>query len=76
VIRGNGVGYASGMGRAAAIIGPVIAGYLLSANLPLRFVLLAIAAPYVAVAAICLALDRLQKKVHAEPAIAAAPEMI
>jgi MFS transporter, AAHS family, 4-hydroxybenzoate transporter len=76
VIRGNGVGYASGMGRAAAIIGPVIAGYLLSANLPLRFVLLAIAAPYVAVAAICIALDRLQKKVHAEPAIAAAPEMI
>ena len=29
IIRGNGVGYATGMGRVAAIVGPVIAGYLL-----------------------------------------------
>jgi AAHS family 4-hydroxybenzoate transporter-like MFS transporter len=65
VIRGNGVGYASGMGRAAAIVGPIVAGYLLSAMLPLQQVLMAIAAPYVAVIAICLALDRLQKRMNA-----------
>jgi AAHS family 4-hydroxybenzoate transporter-like MFS transporter len=76
VIRSNGVGYASGMGRAAAIIGPIIAGYLLSANIPLRLVLVAIAAPYLAVAAVCVALDRLQAKVQPQPQIASAPEAI
>jgi AAHS family benzoate transporter-like MFS transporter len=59
VIRGNGVGFATGMGRVAAIVGPVIAGYLLSMNLPLPYVLGFIAAPYAVVAASALALNRL-----------------
>ena len=62
VVRSNGVGYASGMGRAAAIIGPPIAGYLLSANLPLQTVLAIMVSPYALVIAVCLALSRLKKK--------------
>jgi MFS family permease len=57
VIRGNGVGYATGMGRFGAILGPIIAGYLLS-RFPLHYALFFIAAPDLVVAAACIALDR------------------
>jgi len=65
IVRGNGVGYASGMGRAAAMVGPLIAGYLLAAKLPLEAVLASIAAPYIVVAGVCLALDRPQRRMAA-----------
>jgi AAHS family 4-hydroxybenzoate transporter-like MFS transporter len=39
IIRSNGVGYASGWGRIAAVIGPLIAGQLFAAGLPLQYVL-------------------------------------
>jgi AAHS family 4-hydroxybenzoate transporter-like MFS transporter len=68
IIRGNGVGYASGMGRAAAIIGPAIAGYLLSARLPLQAVLAIIVSPYVVVIGVCLALSRLKNSMAAASA--------
>ncbi len=55
IVRSNGVGYASGLGRIAAIIGPVLAGYLLS-SFSLRAVLFSIAAPDLVVAGACLAL--------------------
>jgi AAHS family 4-hydroxybenzoate transporter-like MFS transporter len=55
IVRGNGVGSASGLGRISAIVGLVSAGYLLS-NFPLQVVLFSIAAPDLAVAAVCLAL--------------------
>ena len=71
-IRGNGVGYATGMGRAAAIVGPAIAGNLLSADLPLQIVMTAIAAPYTAVIVICLVLDRLQKRISADSQVVSA----
>ena len=61
VIRGNGVGYATGMGRIAAIVGPVIVGYLMAAKVPLNFVLMFIAAPDLLVGAACVALDRLRR---------------
>jgi len=48
-IRGSGVGYATGMGRIAAIFGPTITGYLLSAKLPMKSMLYLIAAPYLVV---------------------------
>ena len=67
-IRGNGIGYASGMGRIAAIIGPTAAGYLLS-QLPLEYVLLLIAVPDLVVAAACIALDRCAR----ESSLAASP---
>jgi AAHS family 4-hydroxybenzoate transporter-like MFS transporter len=65
IIRGNGVGYATGMGRVAAIFGPVIAGYLLSANLPVQMVLVVIAAPDLVVAAACVGLDVLRRSASA-----------
>ena len=60
VVRGNGVGFATGMGRISAIIGPVIVGQLMAAQIPLREVLMVIAAPDLVVAAACVALDRLR----------------
>jgi len=57
IVRGNGVGFATSMGRIAAIFGPGIAGYLL-ARLPLQYVLMCIAAPDLIVAAICVVLAR------------------
>jgi AAHS family 4-hydroxybenzoate transporter-like MFS transporter len=57
VIRGNGVGYATGMGRMSAIIGPVIVGWLMAADTPLRLTLWAIAAPELVVAAAAIGLD-------------------
>jgi AAHS family 4-hydroxybenzoate transporter-like MFS transporter len=65
IIRGNGVGYATGMGRIAAIFGPVIAGYLLSANLPVQTVLAVIAGPDLIVAAACVGLDVLRRSASA-----------
>lgn len=53
-IRGKGVGYASGMGRVGQVIGPVVAGYLLSAALPLQVTLYVVAIPYVVTAFICI----------------------
>ena len=76
IIRGNGVGYASGMGRAAAIIGPAIAGYLLSAQLPLQEVLAVIVSPYVVVIGVCLALSRLKNRMSAELAEAERTEAV
>ncbi len=56
-IRGNGIGYASGMGRIAAIIGPVAAGYLLL-KFPIGYGLAFIALPDLVVAAACIRLHR------------------
>jgi AAHS family 4-hydroxybenzoate transporter-like MFS transporter len=61
IIRGNGVGYATGMGRIAAIIGPIIVGWLFAAKLPLQDVIVFIAAPDLVVAAVCIDLDRLRR---------------
>jgi len=58
-IRGKGVGYATGMGRVGLMVGPVVAGILLGANLPLEQVLVFVALPYVVVAVACAWLGRL-----------------
>jgi len=55
-IRSNAIGFATGMGRVAGIIGPVIAGYLLSAHMTLRGLSIVLASPYVVVVAACLVL--------------------
>jgi AAHS family 4-hydroxybenzoate transporter-like MFS transporter len=57
-IRGNGIGYASGVGRLGAIPGPVIGGYLLSAGLSFSTVIDIIALPYVLLVIACLMLSR------------------
>jgi AAHS family 4-hydroxybenzoate transporter-like MFS transporter len=78
IIRGNGVGYATGMGRVAAIIGPGFVGTLFAEKLPLQEILLFIAAPDLVVAAVCIALDRLRRSRLAEetqvPASVSTPE--
>jgi AAHS family 4-hydroxybenzoate transporter-like MFS transporter len=57
-IRSNGVGWASGLGRIASIIGPTTVGYLLSWKLPLQEVLWIVAAPYLALILACIGLGR------------------
>lgn len=57
IVRGNGIGYATGMGRISSIIGPVFVGWLMAANTPLQLTLAAIAAPELVVAAAAIGLD-------------------
>ena len=57
IIRGNGIGYATGMGRVSSILGPVAVGWLMAANTPLQLTLWAIAAPELVVAAAAIGLD-------------------
>jgi MFS family permease len=57
IIRGNGVGYATGMGRMSAVLGPIVVGWLMAANTPLQQTLWAIAAPELVVAAAAIGLD-------------------
>lgn len=63
IVRGNGIGYATGMGRIGAILGPGIAGYLLT-RLSIPNVLLFIAAPDLVVALTCLGLARYARDGH------------
>jgi AAHS family 4-hydroxybenzoate transporter-like MFS transporter len=70
-IRGNGVGYATGMGRIASIVGPTLTGFLLSAKLPLPEMLYLMAAPYVVVIFACFALGRLY-----QPSFAPGAELV
>lgn len=44
-IRSTGIGWASGIGRSGAILGPVLGGALLGMNLPLEYNFLAFAIP-------------------------------
>jgi AAHS family 4-hydroxybenzoate transporter-like MFS transporter len=70
-IRSNGVGWASGMGRIASIIGPIIVGYLLSAKLPLNELLYILAAPYAVVVLACIGLGRLYQRSYSNTSIEA-----
>lgn len=79
IVRGNGVGYASGCGRIAAIIGPMIASALFAANLSLQEFLICLASPYLVLVASLIGLERLQKRMRAqstaEPIPAARPQL-
>ncbi|HXQ49845.1 MAG TPA: MFS transporter [Stellaceae bacterium] len=75
-IRGNGVGYATGMGRIASIIGPTLTGFLLSAKLPLHDMLYLMAAPYVVVVFACIALGLLYKRRFAAGVVDTAPLVV
>jgi MFS transporter, AAHS family, benzoate transport protein len=56
-IRSTGLGWASGVGRIGGIVGPIMGGFLLSAQFPLQFNFMAFAIPGF-IAAISLALVR------------------
>ena len=79
IVRGNGVGYASGCGRIAAIIGPMIASALFAANLSLQQFLICLAAPYLVLVGALIGLERLQRRMRAqstaEPIPAARPQL-
>ncbi len=46
-VRSSGLGWAMGLGRAGAVIGPMMAGYILSLHLPLIALFLVLAIPLV-----------------------------
>ena len=71
-IRSNGVGFATGMGRFAAIIGPTLTGYLLSAKLSLNEMLYIMVVPCLFVALACIPLGRIYKRSFAPNAPATA----
>ena len=76
-IRSNGVGFATGMGRFAAIIGPTLTGYLLSAKLSLDEMLYVMVVPCLFVALACIPLGRIYKRSFAPnvPEAAVAPAL-
>ncbi|WP_298400233.1 MFS transporter [Sphingobium sp.] len=58
--RGTGIGWAMGMGRIGAVIGPMLGGFLLAAKVSLSIIFGIFAVPVV-LAGICAALIRLPK---------------
>lgn len=58
--RGTGIGWAMGVGRIGAVIGPMLGGFLLAAKVPLPVIFGIFAVPVV-LAGICAALIRLPK---------------
>lgn len=52
-IRGTGIGWAMGVGRIGAVIGPMLGGFLLAASVPLPVIFLTFAAPLL-VAGFCV----------------------
>ena len=74
-IRSNGVGWASGLGRIASMIGPVVVGYLLAWKLPLQDVLYIVAAPYVVLVFACIGLGRLYQRKFAPSNAVMAPAL-
>ena len=76
-IRSTGLGWASGIGRNGAIVGPLLGGALLGINLPLQLNFIAFAVPGV-IAALAMTLFVLSGKRQAapgQPIAAAAPLM-
>lgn len=72
-IRSTGLGWASGIGRNGAIVGPLLGGALMAINLPLQLNFIAFAVPG-AIAALAMALFTLsgQRRQAANAALAAA----
>lgn len=71
-IRSTGLGWASGIGRNGAIVGPLLGGALLGINLPLQMNFLAFAVPGV-IAALAMTLFSLRRPDVATPAVAPEP---
>ena len=72
-IRSTGLGWASGIGRNGAIVGPLLGGALMAINLPLQLNFIAFAVPG-AIAALAMALFTIsgQRRQVASAALAAA----
>jgi benzoate transport len=53
-MRGTGVGWALGVGRIGAVLGPIVGGFLVGANLPISTIFAIFAVPLVVAAILCL----------------------
>ncbi|GHC90135.1 MFS transporter [Novosphingobium pokkalii] len=62
-MRATGVGWAIGLGRAGAVIGPMLGGWLMAAKAPLPLLFAAYCVPLLACAAAAFAVDRLSRRV-------------
>jgi MFS transporter, AAHS family, 4-hydroxybenzoate transporter len=73
-IRGNGIGWATAMGRIGGTTGPLALGYIFSAKVSLDTVLYAVAGPYLAVMVLNFMLGRIFRRQFRTPAVATAGE--
>lgn len=62
-IRSNGVGFAFGIGRLGAVVGPLLGGALIALALPIQSLYLMAAVPMAIGAVACCGLIRLQRRV-------------
>jgi MFS family permease len=53
-MRGTGVGWAMGLGRIGAVMGPIVGGYLVGAHWPISAIFAFFAVPLVLSAALCV----------------------
>lgn len=76
-MRSTGLGWASGVGRTGAIVGPLLGGSLMAAALPLKMNFLAFAVPglVAALAIVCFIL-RYGRKTHQSPSVPATPSAV
>lgn len=70
-VRSTGLGWASGIGRNGAIVGPLLGGALMGINLPLQLNFIAFAIPG-AIAALAMAVHLASGRQHAQAAAAQA----
>ena len=73
-IRGNGIGWATAMGRIGGTTGPLAIGYIFSAKASLDTVLYAVAAPYLLVMVLNFMLGRIFRRQFRIQAVATAGE--
>jgi len=73
-IRGNGIGWATAMGRIGGTTGPPALGYVFSAKVSLDTVLYAVAGPYLLVMVVNFMLGRIFRRQFHTPAVATAGE--
>jgi MFS family permease len=65
-IRATGIGWAIGIGRSGAVIGPMLGGYLMAAKLPLSLLFLAYCLPLIACAVCAFLVARITRAAPSE----------
>jgi MFS transporter, AAHS family, 4-hydroxybenzoate transporter len=73
-IRARAVAWATGWGRVALTIGPLVTGFLLAANLPRAAILHIMAGPYLVVSCVCLGLGLIYRARSTLPSSDRGPE--
>src|SRR5690606_13097091 len=65
--RANGAGWAFGVGRLGAVLGPIVGGILIGMQLPIQTFYVVATVPLLAGAIACYILDRIIKREHLKP---------